>query len=281
MSDSTRDGPAFTKATLLNQALAPSLFTHRFYASAEPTGIEEERLKTKVFNLDSPSKVYERDMLVSFGAPLIYASLCAIHGSAIPSDMGILFANCSCQWHEWFLGALHPDESGSGNSGVAGSRDAHFLVACGGLLYLVKAVICEATGSMTIAGVLDQNSCTLPRLMAPCGKFVASMMDLNLYHWDFRNKGKIGIGLIEHLEAKAESPFSDSDASDDSSVREVPQESVSAKKRPGSPFPETGPALDSSDDSDYEVEGCASLNHLPARKLPARESRPAGSFAEV
>ena len=145
----------------------------------------------------------------------------------------------------------------------------------------MKAVICEATGLMTIAGVLDWSCCALPRLMAPCGKFIASMMDLNLYHWDFRNKGKTRIGLIEHLETKAESPFSDLDASDDSSVREVPQESVSTKKRPGSPFPETGPVLDSSDDSDYEVEGRASLNHLPARKLPARESRPAGLFAEV
>ena len=96
MLNSARDGPAFTKATLLNQALAPGLFTRRFYASNEPTGIEEERLKTKVFNLDSPSKVYERDMLVALGAPVMYASLCAIHGSAIPSDMGVPFANCSC-----------------------------------------------------------------------------------------------------------------------------------------------------------------------------------------
>ena len=153
---------------------------------------EEERLETKVFSLSCPDKVYERDMLMALGAPVVYASLCAMHGSAIPNGVGVPFTNCPCHQHEWFLGALHP---GEGNTSGAGARNAPFLVACGGLLYLVDAVICKTTGLMTIAGVLGRDECTLPGLMAPCGKFVASMMDLNLYHWDLRNKGNTRIGL--------------------------------------------------------------------------------------
>ena len=142
MSNSARNSPAFTKATLLTKELAPGLFTCRFYTSDEPTGSEEERLKTKFFNLDLPSKVYEWDMLVALSAPVTYASLCAMHGSAIPSDVGIPFTNCSCSQHEWFLGALHPEEANVGGSQAIGSRSTRFLVTCEGLLYLVKAMIC-------------------------------------------------------------------------------------------------------------------------------------------
>ena len=146
---------------------------------------------------------------------------------------------------------------------------------------LIEVTICGTTGSMTIAKVLGRDECTLPGLMAPCGKFVASMMDLNLYHWDLRNKGNIRIGLLAHLEGVVRSVFSDSNPSGDSTVGEVPEKSAPSKKRPASPFHEVGLDLDSSDDSDYKVVNRASLKQLPARKLPARESCPAGSFAEV
>ena len=133
---------------------------------------------------------------------------------------------------------------------------------------------------MTIAGVLGWDKCTLPGLMAPCGKFVALMMDLNLYHWDVRNKGNARTGFIEHLEMKAKSPFSDLDTSDNVSVREIPEESVSLKKCPALPVSEDQSAFSSSDDSDYEMDNGASLEQCPARKLPARKSHPVGSFSE-
>ena len=109
---------------------------------------------------------------------------------------------------------------------------------------------------------------------------MASMMDLNLYHWDLRNKGRARVGLLEHLEGRAENVFSDLDPSDDSTVEEVPEKSVPSKKRPALPFPEAGPTLDSSNDLDYEVDNQASLDQLPMRKLPATESHPVGSFSE-
>ena len=107
------------------------------------------------------------------------------------------------------------------------------------------------------------------------------MMDLNLYHWDLRNKGNARLGLLERIESGVGNVFSDSDPSDDSTVGEVPEKSAPSKKRPASPFPQGGLVLDGSNDSDYEVDNQASLEQLPTRKLPARESRPAGSFAEV
>ena len=108
------------------------------------------------------------------------------------------------------MGTLCPGEGSANGSCPAGSCCAPFLVACGELLYLVEATISKATGSMTIAQVLGQDECLLPGLMAPCGKFVASMMDLNLYHWDLRNKGNMRIGLLAHLEGVVKSVFSDS-----------------------------------------------------------------------
>ena len=162
----------------------------------------------------------------------------------------------------------------------AGSCHTPFLVACGGLLYLVEAAICRMTGSMMIAGVLGWDECMLPRLMAPCGKFVASMMDLNLYHWDLRNKGRTRVGLLEHLRGRTENVFSDLDPSNDLTVGEVPEKSAPSKKHPALPFPQDGMALEASDDSDYEVDTPASLSQWPARKLPARGSHPVGSLSE-
>ena len=155
MSRPARDGPAFMKITLLSMELVPGLFTHKFCAPGDPTRVEEEGLKVKVLNLDSPIKVYERDMLIALGAPVIYASLCAMHGNAIPDGMRVPFANCSCHRHEWFLGALRPGEGSVNGSRPAGSHCAPFLMACGELLYLVEATICcKATGLMTITQVL-------------------------------------------------------------------------------------------------------------------------------
>ena len=236
MSNAARDGPSFTKATLLSKELVPGLFTHQFYAFDEPTRSEEERLETKVLSLSCPDKVYKRDMLMALGAPVVYAILCAMHGTAIPNGVGVPFMNCSCSRHEWFLGALRPREASATGSQAVGSRSTSFLVTCGGLLYLVKAKICEATGLMTIVGVLDWNTCTLPGLMAPCGRFVALMMDLNLYHWDLRNKGRVRVGLSEDLESRTKNVFSDSDPSDNSTIGEMPERSAPSKKHPASPF---------------------------------------------
>ena len=90
MSNVARDGPAFTKATLLSKELVPGLFTCQFYAFDEPTRSEEERLETKVFSLSCPDKVYERDMLMALGAPVVYASLCAMLGAQSPMVWGFL-----------------------------------------------------------------------------------------------------------------------------------------------------------------------------------------------
>ena len=136
------------------------------------------------------------------------------------------------------MGTLRPGEGSANGSCPAGSRCAPFLVACGELLYLVEATISKATGSMTIAQVLGQDECLLPGLRAPCGKFVASMMDLNLYHWDIRNNGNMRVGLLEHLEGRVGNVFSDLDPSGDSTVGEVPEKSVPSKKRPAPPLSE-------------------------------------------
>ena len=109
---------------------------------------------------------------------------------------------------------------------------------------------------------------------------MASMMDLNLYHWDVRNKGNPRIGLLERLEGKVEIPFSDLDASDNVSVGEVPKEPLPSKKHRHLPFPEDKLVVDSSDDLDYVMDNQASLEQCCVRKLPRRKTCPVGSFAE-
>ena len=82
------------------------------------------------------------------------------------------------------------------------------------------------------------------------------------------------------MEGRVESVFSDSDPSDVSTVGEVPEKSVPSKKHPALPFPEGQLGLDSSNDSNYEMDNRASLKQCPVRKLPARKSHPVGSLAE-
>ena len=85
---------------------------------------------------------------------------------------------------------------------------------------------------------------------------------------------------MEHLESKVETPFSDLDASNDVSVGKVPEGSASSKKQPALPLSKGQSAWSTSDDSDYEVDERASLEQGLVRKLPAKKSRPVGSFAK-
>ena len=133
--------------------------------------------------------IFERDVLVSFGAPLTFATLCARVGGRIQEER--CFGNCSCKFHNWMLAGAEASMLGPWRPADPFTNKIIFKLECSGVLYTIVVLINRAGGSLKIVSVQAcWDAGELPGLSLPVGDFVKARMEESLKRWDLANPGQ-------------------------------------------------------------------------------------------
>ena len=152
MHGSGEKGAAFTGRTWLEKRITGGLWSYR---PGAVTRNEEEGLEVQLYELDTSSQIFDCDVLVSLGAPVVYATLCAMQRDIIGREDPLSFGNCSCLRHTWYLGANKPADMSQWSASGERVNEVRFLMECGELIFVLPSKIDHGTGSMEITGVFE------------------------------------------------------------------------------------------------------------------------------
>ena len=200
------------------------------------------------FQFETADEQTERDLLITLGAPPLFATLCALTSDQVIDDRS--FLNCNCPNHDWYITGVHRSILPRWTTNDPRANRVGFALECSGNIYFVPTRIHRSSGSISFLGVYpSRDQGRLPGFMLPVGRFMQTSLDISLRCWDVRH--------LDRVRGTADAPSV--------GVGDTDEVFVCAGRETIDPAPAEGQRDEDSSDSSDE-EGAAVVEASPSQR---------------